>query len=322
MDDAPHTLLVDFPANAKCTRCRAHPSVRLVSHHAIFCTDCFLGYFRNAVRRAMRKFQIPAQSPLMVAVSGGKDSLALWDVLHHFGYATHGLHLNLGIDRFSEVSAQAVARFAQARGLPWSEYSLEKLVGFPLPDIRRRTRRPICSLCGTLKRQLLNRLSLAAGPSVLCIGHNLDDEAGRLLGNLVRHRTQYLDKQQPFLPSVHPRLPAKAKPLYRLEAAEILTYCQIAGITPITEPCPFARGATSHAFQRVLGFLERTMPGTKRDFLFTFLKHRPVSTVAGTFGTCLGCGEPTYEDLCGVCRLRSQLEGQSATTNPNSDLEP
>ena len=34
---------------------------------------------------------------MLVAVSGGKDSLALWDVLIELGYQTTGLHLSLGI---------------------------------------------------------------------------------------------------------------------------------------------------------------------------------------------------------------------------------
>jgi uncharacterized protein (TIGR00269 family) len=197
-------------------------------------------------------------------------------------------------------------------------------VGYSLPEIRRRTRRKICSVCGTLKRQLLNRLTLAAGSSVLCVGHNLDDEAGRLLGNLVRHRTQYLDKQQPFLPSTHPRLPAKGKPLYRLDAAEIRTYCQLTGIYPVSADCPLARGATSHAFQDALRFLEQQMPGTKRDFLFTFLRNHPAPAAPSSFGTCRTCGEPTYQELCGVCHLLSQLEQprQPAPTGREAEQTP
>ena len=36
---------------------------------------------------------------VLVAVSGGKDSLALWDVLVELGFRTTGLHLSLGIGR-------------------------------------------------------------------------------------------------------------------------------------------------------------------------------------------------------------------------------
>jgi len=46
-------------------------------------------------------------------VSGGKDSLALWDVLSELGYRATGLHLSLGIGEYSEHSARMTAEFAR-----------------------------------------------------------------------------------------------------------------------------------------------------------------------------------------------------------------
>lgn len=264
--------------------------------------------------RALRKFKFSAEIPLLVAVSGGKDSLAVWDVLHELGRETKGLHVNLGIEGFSEASVESVRRFAEKRDLSFVEYSLKECFGYTVPEIQRRTRRKICSVCGTLKRQLLNRFAVREGFQALVVGHNLDDEAGRLLGNMTRHRYQYLDKQSPFLPSTHPRLPAKLKPLYRLEAKEILTYCELKNILPVDGKCPLSRGATSHIFKEALDFLESKMPGTKRDFLFTYLDRKKPLVHASTFGSCKQCGEPAYSDLCSVCNLKNQLIG-----NPKED---
>jgi len=258
----------------------------------------------------MKEFGVSAATPIMIAVSGGKDSLALWDVLHQLGYPVEGLHINLGIHDFSRASSGAVDRFARSRGLSWREVFLEEIFGYAIPEIRRRTRRKICSVCGLLKRQLLNRLVVREGYAVLATGHNLDDEAGRLLGNLVRHRRQYLEKLSPFLPSPHPRLPIKMKPLYRLEAGEIRLYCQIRGIEPVDSLCPLSRGATSHAFKEALQFLEDKMGGTKRDFLFGYLDRPAREASMPGFGTCARCGEPTYSDLCSVCGLKSRLDGK------------
>jgi uncharacterized protein (TIGR00269 family) len=255
----------------------------------------------------MKKFDFPKDGSLLVAVSGGKDSLAVWESLDQLGYSTKGLHVDLGIGGFSEASAAAVHRFAKHRNLQWVKYSLEDAFGYTIPEIQRRTRRKICSICGFLKRQLLNRLSIEEGSQVLVVGHNLDDEAGRLLGNFVRHRTQYFEKQYPCLPSSHLRLPAKLKPLYRMEAHEIRTYCSLRSITPVEVKCPLARGATSHAFKEALDFLESRMPGTKRDFLFTYVDRRRPPRESIPFATCTQCGEPAYGDVCSVCRLHNQL---------------
>src|SRR5204862_295212 len=83
----------------RCTRCRAKAEVQLRAHNSAFCRPCYLFYFRRQVERAIagERMFAPAER-LLVAVSGGKDSLALWDVLAGLGYDTTGLYLGLGID--------------------------------------------------------------------------------------------------------------------------------------------------------------------------------------------------------------------------------
>ncbi len=296
-----------LPETAKCTRCRKRAVIALPSHHANFCEECFVFFFRRAVLRAMKKFPVKADETILVAVSGGKDSLAAWAVLQDLGYRTKGVHLNLGIPGFSEASEEAVAAFAGKRNLPWVGYSIEAVFGYSIPDIRRRVRRPICSVCGMIKRQLLNRVTIREGLRVIATGHNLDDEAGRLLGNLVRNRRDYIEKQSPYLPSAHPRLPEKIKPLYRVSADEIRTYCRVRGIAYLEGACPLSRGATSHMFKDALDMLEGKMPGTKRDFLFAYLDARPAPKAVEDFGTCEQCGEPCYGTRCSVCTLLDRL---------------
>ncbi len=297
-----------MPPGAKCTRCRATATIRMLGHHANFCTGCFIVFFERAVSRAMDLFRLPASVPIMVAVSGGKDSLALWNVLNDLGYTVRGIHIDLGIDGFSKSSLDAVKSFAAQRELPLAIHPLKDVFGYTLPQIRHKTRRKICGVCGFLKRQLLNRLTIQEGFRALATGHNLDDEAGRLLGNIVRNRSQYFGKQYPLLPSNHQRIPTKLKPLYRVDAREISIYCQVKGITPIGESCPLSRGATSHMFKEALNLLESKMPGTKRDFLFSYVDRRHPPEADSDFAVCRGCGEPTYEDVCSVCNLLKKLD--------------
>jgi len=332
---------------AKCNRCQGQAEVHLPSHHANFCPDCFLHFVRTAVARGLKEIRFQPR-PVMVAVSGGKDSLALWDLLLQLGYMTKGLHIDLGISGFSEASSQAVSEFAAARGLDWSEYSLQQVFGYSIPEVHRLLRGKTCSLCGRLKRAFFNRLTVKEGFDTLVTGHNLDDEAGRLLGNLVGKRLEHVHKQDPYLPSPHPRIPAKLKPLYRLEIKELLAYCQLREITPVDQTCSLSRGATSHTFKQALELLEQSMPGTKRSFLFSYLRDPELKArLAGAqilenttprpdsghdqagqhqklpeknipledkeerqrdFGICQECGEPTYGRQCGICSLRNRLQ--------------
>ncbi len=299
----------ELPPQSKCTRCRERARIPLPSHNARFCPDCYQAFFQRAVTRALKRLRVPQEEPLLVAVSGGKDSLAVWDILHGLGYTTRGLHINLGIDDFSRASREAVERYADSKGLEWSEYAIKDVFGYSLPEVRRRFRGKICAVCGRLKRHFLNRLAVQENMQTVVTGHNLDDEAGRLLGNLIGNRQEHVLKQHPYLPSPHPLIPAKLKPLYRVEIKEILIYCELRGIEPADINCSFSKGATSHTFKQALDFLESEMPGTKRNFLFSYVEGKqPPAQPENDFGTCRECGHPAYADLCGVCSLRRQVE--------------
>ncbi|SFN08872.1 ATP-binding protein [Thermodesulforhabdus norvegica] len=297
----------ELPAKSKCTRCRERAVIHLPAHHANFCEDCFLHFFRTAVKRAMRLFPFRRGERIMVAVSGGKDSLATWLVLSELGYETKGVHLDLGIPEFSEASRRAVENFSGRFGLPLSIFSLKDEFGMSLPEIERRSRRVICAVCGTIKRHLLGRIAAREGFRHVATGHNLDDEAARLLGNIVRHRDQYIEKAYPYLPPIGDMIPGKIKPLFRVEAAEIRIYCRVRGIDFFGGSCPFSRGATSHVFQEALEFLEEKMPGTKRDFLLNYLKKRTFPPPENPQARCEGCGYPSYRSLCSLCSLRQQM---------------
>ena len=70
----------------KCRRCRGHAVIEVRRHNAAFCPDCFTHHCREQVRRAIDDFDmLDRDDRVLVAVSGGKDSLALWHLLHELG---------------------------------------------------------------------------------------------------------------------------------------------------------------------------------------------------------------------------------------------
>ncbi|HEY5012273.1 MAG TPA: tRNA(Ile)-lysidine synthetase, partial [Acidimicrobiia bacterium] len=82
----------------KCRRCKEPAVIDVRRHNAAFCRDCFLHHCREQVRRAIDHFEMMAPGErVLVAISGGKDSLALWDLLLALGYEADGLYLGLGI---------------------------------------------------------------------------------------------------------------------------------------------------------------------------------------------------------------------------------
>jgi uncharacterized protein (TIGR00269 family) len=286
--------------------------IELRRHNAAFCAPDFLAFFRNQVREAIRKHRMLERSErVMVAVSGGKDSLALWDVLIDEGYDTTGLYLDLGIFDYSVESKTKCETFAAARGVPLVISRVAEAVGAPVPVIKQVTRRPPCSGCGLSKRYLMNRNALEHGIPVVATGHNLDDEAATLFGSVMHWQMDALPRQSPALASTHPKLVRRVKPLYRLSERETAAFAFLRKIDYIVDECPFAKGATSIAHKEILNRMEEASPGAKHNFLFGFLeKARPVFERAEgvVLNECVRCGQVTTGTICAFCKLSDQVK--------------
>jgi uncharacterized protein (TIGR00269 family) len=121
----------------------------------------------------------------------------------------------------------------------------------------------------------------------------------------------YLAKQQPVLEPSHPKFVRKVRPLYRISEYESATYAFLRGIDYVVEECPNSHGATQLAYKDLLNRLEQVMPGTKLNFVTDFLRQaRPLfaASAEGDLGECVRCGMPAAAELCGYCRLVTEIE--------------
>jgi tRNA-5-methyluridine54 2-sulfurtransferase len=302
----------------KCTRCRAKAELQLRAHNSAFCRPCYLFFFRRHVERAIAAEQMfTPQERLLVAVSGGKDSLALWDVLAELGYDTTGLYLGLGIGDYSHASQERCEAFAAARGLTLRVIALEtEEAGLAVPAVAQATRRSPCAACGTMKRHYFDAAALEGGFDVLVTGHNLDDEAARLMGNVLRWQRDHLARQRPVLPPTHAKFVRKVKPLFLTSEYETAAYAFMRGIDYIVEECPNAAGATQLLYKDMLNRLEATSPGTKLAFVKEFVR-----SVQPAFAEverrepqqCTRCGMPAYGSICSFCNLVREVQVKTAT---------
>jgi uncharacterized protein (TIGR00269 family) len=296
----------------KCRVCREGAVIEVRRHNAAFCTEHFVKHCRDQVTRAIEKFEMlqPGERAL-VAVSGGKDSLAVWDVLTDLGWSADGLYLGLGIGEYSDSSGGYARRYAESRGLLLHEIDLPADHGFDIPTGSRAARRAPCSACGLSKRHLFDHAAREHGYDVVVTGHNLDDEAAVLFGNTLRWQTEYLGRQLPVLPA-RDGFPRKVKPLVRLGERETAAYCVLRGIDYIVEECPMAAGNRHLAYKDALNAVEATSPGSKHDFYFGFLERasarfaEEATESRASLRPCSRCGAPTPAEVCAFCRLVDQ----------------
>ena len=294
---------------SKCRTCKEPAIIDLPRHNAHFCAEHFLELCRRQVVKAIEKFDmISPDYKVLVAVSGGKDSLAVWDLLVELGYRADGLYIGLGIGEYSETSAEYARAFARERGLHLVEVSLRSEYGYDIPTASRATRRVPCSACGTSKRHLFDKAAIDGGYTVLVTGHNLDDEAAVLFGNTLRWDVDYLARQLPVLPA-RAGFPKKVKPLVRLTEREMAAWCIVRGIDYVVDECPMALGNKHLAYKAALNAIEQESPGSKAAFYLNFLDNMaPIlagRTVAETegLGECSRCGAPTPGEICAFCRI-------------------
>jgi len=293
----------------KCTVCREPALIDLRRHNSNFCAEHLLRFCRDQVRRAIEEFDMlrPADR-VLVAVSGGKDSLAVWDILVGLGYDATGLYVGLGIGDYSDTSADHARRFATERGLELITVDVPETYGYDIPEGSRAARRAPCSACGLTKRHLFDQAAVDGGFDALVTGHNLDDEAAVLLGNVLHWQTEYLGRQHPVL-EARDGFPRKVKPLVRLGEREVAAYCITAGIDYIVDECPMAVGNKHLGYKEVLNALEAGSPGAKADFYLGFLRKAAAAFGAeaeagrAALGTCNRCGAPSSSDTCAFCRL-------------------
>ncbi len=69
-----------------CTKCKTKAVIGLPRHNAAFCKPHFNDYVHDQVAKAIKSDKMFGKDDrVLVAVSGGKDSLALWSILLKLG---------------------------------------------------------------------------------------------------------------------------------------------------------------------------------------------------------------------------------------------
>lgn len=174
----------------KCRKCGDKAVINMRQHKLALCRFHFSDWIPEQTQRFIEKYHMfQPKDHILIAVSGGKDSLSLWEILSRLGYTTTGLHIDLGIDErigYSKKSRFLTTKFATDRNLNYRIVDFSADYGESIPALSENSRRgrgKPCSVCGLSKRHILNRYAFENGFNILATGHNLDDEVAILFGN-------------------------------------------------------------------------------------------------------------------------------------------
>lgn len=229
------------------------------------------------VRRAISTGRLwQAGETVVVAVSGGADSLCLLHVLRT-QQPEHGAHLHVAhLDhRFrgaeSAAEAQAVAALAREWGLPATVEAVDVPAlmareGFSAEEAARRAR-----------YRFLAQVAGQVGATVIALGHTADDQVETVLAHLLRGSgPSGLRGMRPVSPLapwmieglVLPAPLRLVRPLLEVSRAETESYCAAVGLVPARDPWnEDRRFLRVRLRQEVIPFLETFNPRLRQALL-------------------------------------------------------
>ncbi|HIP92918.1 MAG TPA: adenine nucleotide alpha hydrolase family protein [Desulfurobacteriaceae bacterium] len=293
----------------RCKFCKNFPYIFLKEYRLYLCKEHFISWIENYVYEAIKEYKMFShKDKILVCVSGGKDSIALVSILNSLGYKIYPFFIDLGIKNFSKTSLKVVYKVCQILNLPLYIYDIKGCLSYSIKEISKALKRSeFCSICGTLKRYIMEIAARYFKVDVIATGHNLNDETENLFLNVLNWKITYLARQGPVLKE-EKGFKKKVKPLFKLREKYLYFYVKAKNLPFVEEKCPYSKGATRYIYRKVLNFLEENMPGCLLRFYLEFLrKAKPIFEKAldqesQKLHPCPKCFYPTSrKDKCLVC---------------------
>ena len=267
----------------------------------------------------MSKYKMVGRGDLVaVAVSGGKDSLALLEVMDRLArahdFSIKAVTVDEGIPGYRDEALGIVRDFCGKLGVDHGVFSYKDLFEMTLDEalgMRGERKVSSCSICGTLRRRAMDNAASEIGADSIATGHNLDDALQTFLINMLSGDTCKIGWMNPDAASGRPK---KIKPFCEIYEAEIVFYAFSNGIPFQSEPCPHADEGIRTEIRALLNSLEDGHVGIKNSLYQSVLRvSRAVKKdSAKSRSPCRMCGNECTGRICSVCSTVSNLrEGQA-----------
>ena len=296
-----------------CDICRVHQAFYRRRFEGVrLCKTCFKKSFENKVRRTILEHRMLSRDDhLGVAVSGGKDSLTLLYILKKIGARFPDFRLSIltvdeGIEGYREESLNIAHAYCKSIGIPIKVFSFKETFGSTLDEIveEKKESHP-CSLCGVMRRRMMDIGARRMNVDKLATAHNLDDELQTFFLNIFHGEPGRIGRNKPFLDGSNGTFVVRIKPFHRVLEREISLYAFLSGIPFQESPCPYANTSLRNDVRRFLDEMENRHPGAKYMAYNAINKLRalPTTVKKKSFTNCVLCGSPSSNQICSVCKI-------------------
>ena len=298
-----------------CDRCKNQAAYTRKYSGEKLCSQCFSNSILRKTAKTISKYNMIQNNELVaVAVSGGKDSLALLHIINQMAM-THNFRIKAitideGIPGYRNEALEIVRDFCTKLNVEHKVFSYKELFDLTLEealDLRGDEKTSSCSICGTLRRRAIDHASKDIGADVIATGHNLDDTLQTFVINMLSGDTNKIGWMDPDTSSNSLR---KIKPFCEIYESEIVFYAFTNDIPFQTEPCPHMNEGIRTEIREFLNSLEGKHSGIKNNLYQSIIK---VSQIVKNTNhkqkiICIKCGNECTGEICSVCNMVLKLK--------------
>ncbi|MDD5417899.1 MAG: TIGR00269 family protein [Candidatus Nanoarchaeia archaeon] len=272
-----------------------------------------LSEIEETVKQTIEKYKLAdKKDKIIVACSGGKDSTTCLYILNKLRYNVEAMTINLGIGKYSDDNTNNISKFCETIGVKLHILDMKEHYGGSICYLRSGIQSKVnlsnCTICGVIKRWMLNKESRRLKADRLATGHNLDDEVENVLMNFMNGNPELSINLGPKTGILKDKkFVERIKPLYFCTNAEIKEYSEKHTFPVIYEPCPCSAGTYRREIRKHIGELSAKYPEIKQNLVENFLRILPVIQKKYMYNRelryCELCGEPSNRQICKRCEF-------------------
>ena len=300
-----------------CKICNTAPVYILQSGQKL-CKNCFTKYIEKKVVRTITTYKLfDKKDNLVVAISGGKDSLTCLHILNKIQKKRRSkisaILIDEGIKHYRDSTIKDAKKLCRQEKIQLKIFSFKKEFKNSLDEfIKTKKIKNPCTLCGILRRYLINKAARKLHATKLATGHNLDDEAQAILMNQFKGNIEFSAKLGPKTGVLmHEKFIPRIKPLYFITEKETALYSKLKGFITKYKECPYTEFSFRGDVSALLNNFEAKYPGTKNSIVTSFLEILPLlrkKFQRSQINTCKLCKEPAAKEICRHCELLKKLK--------------
>ncbi len=276
--------------------------------------DKFNEYVQNNVFDTLNNYGlIKNNEKIMVAVSGGKDSILTLHMLKKYqdqsniNFELNAVCIDEGIAGYRDHGIELAKENCNKLDIPLVISSFNDEWKHDLDDISNLYK-STCMPCGVYRRYLLNKIADMYNSDKIATGHNLDDEIQSFLMTFARNDQNKFPKFTPILDRIHENLVPRIKPLWQLPEKDVGTWCVVNDVPIHKQECPYSTTSLRADVKNFLNKLEERMPGSKKNIFNSFKKTFNLPKKEVKLVNCELCGQSTASSPCKACIMTKEIE--------------